>query len=52
MRDALTGENGLLRSLIVKGLLANSKTADRSYKANTLTENGTVPTEAVQVGRS
>ena len=30
--------------------LANSKTVDRSYKANTLTENGTVPTAAVASG--
>lgn len=30
--------------------LANSKTVDRSYKNNTLTENGTVPTASVESG--
>jgi len=36
---------------IVKGLwLANSKTVDRGPQANTLTENGTVPTGAVESG--
>jgi hypothetical protein len=39
---------GFLVGYVVAAWLANSKTVDRSYKANTLTENGTVTEGAVE----
>lgn len=45
-----TYNTGFLVGDIRLAALANSKTADRSYKANTLTENGTVTEAAVETG--
>ena len=45
-----TYNSGYLMSDIRGAWLANSKTVDRSYKANTLTENGTVTEGAVESG--
>ena len=45
-----TYNTGYLVGDIRGAWLANSNTADRSYKANTLTNNGTVPTGATESG--
>ena len=45
-----TYNSGYMMNDIRGAWLANSKTADRSYKANTLTETGTVPSAAVSSG--
>lgn len=45
-----TYNSGYLVSDIRGAWLANSKTADRSYKGNTLTENGTVTEAVVESG--
>jgi hypothetical protein len=45
-----TYNTGFLHGDIRGAWLANSKTVDRSYKANTLTENGTVTEAAVASG--
>jgi hypothetical protein len=45
-----TYNTGFLVGDISGAFLANSDTADRSYKANTLTESGTVPSAVVESG--
>ena len=45
-----TFNSGFYTQNIIGIFIANSKTADRSYKANTLTENGTVTEAAVESG--
>jgi hypothetical protein len=45
-----TYNTGFLVGNISGAFLANSDTADRSYKANTLTESGTVPSAVVESG--